>query len=104
MEPSPSPLSPPPPASSGRDCAIACAALLAGTLDYTAAVTNFLLNGGQLTGAQTFNGTLSWLSGNWNTSGTTTIGSGGTLSIANAVNHDFNGHTVVMIKKMLRIR
>ena len=40
---------PPTPAktSPGLVCAIACASLIAGTLDYTAAITNFLLNGGK---------------------------------------------------------
>jgi len=42
-----SPALPPAKPSSGLVCAIACAALIAGTLDYTAAITNFLLNGGK---------------------------------------------------------
>ncbi len=71
--------------------------LVGGVLTANGAVNvqNFLLNGGQLTGNQTFSGTLSWLSGNLNTAGTMTIGSGATLSIANSVNHDFDGHAIV---------
>jgi len=45
VEPSPAPA--PAPASSGLVCALALAALVAGTLDYTAAITNFLLKGGK---------------------------------------------------------
>lgn len=45
MNSSPAPASPA--RSSGLVCAIAVAALIAGTLDYSAAITNFLLNGGK---------------------------------------------------------
>lgn len=71
--------------------------LIGGVLTANGAVNvqDFLLNGGQLTGTQTFNGTLSWLSGNLNTTGTMTIGSGATLTITNSVNHDFDGHAIV---------
>lgn len=71
--------------------------LIGGTLAASGTITaqNFLFNGGEITGTQTFQGTLSWLSGNLNNTGSTTIGPAATLTIANAVNHDFNGHAIV---------
>ena len=45
MDPSPAPTSPA--RSSGLFCAIAVAALIVGTLDYTAAITNYLIGGGK---------------------------------------------------------
>jgi fibronectin-binding autotransporter adhesin len=57
-------------------------------------VQNFLLNGGELTGTQTFNGSLSWLAGDLNLPGALTIGSTGTLTINTGNNHDFNAHQI----------
>jgi len=65
------------------------------TANGTVNVQNFLLNGGELTGVQTFNGTLSWLAGDLNPAGAMTVGSGGTLAIGTGNNHDFSGHTIV---------
>ncbi len=56
---------------------------------------NFLLTGGQLTGFQTFDGTLNWVATNLNTTGTMTIASTGTLAISSAADHDYNGHGIV---------
>ncbi|MBL9215914.1 MAG: PEP-CTERM sorting domain-containing protein [Opitutaceae bacterium] len=71
--------------------------LTAGTLTASGAVNvqNFLLNGGRLAGTHTFLGTLSWLNGDLNSTGTTTIGSGSTFTIAGASDHDYNGHAIV---------
>ncbi|MEO6873802.1 MAG: PEP-CTERM sorting domain-containing protein [Opitutaceae bacterium] len=56
---------------------------------------NFIMSGGQLTGDQTFAGTMTWNGGDWNTAFTTIIGGGSTLSIASGADHDFNGHAIV---------
>lgn len=65
------------------------------TANGTINVQNFLLNGGVLTGTQTFAGTLTWANGTMNSAGTATIGSGSTMTISGAVNHDFRGHAIV---------
>jgi len=58
-------------------------------------VQNFLFNGGQITGTQTFQGSLSWVGGNLNTGGTMTIGNAGLLDITSGNDHDFNAHPIV---------
>ncbi len=65
------------------------------TVNGTVNVQNFLLNGGQLTGTQTFAGSLSWLNGNLNTAASTTIGNGGTFTIATGNDHNFSSHAII---------
>jgi fibronectin-binding autotransporter adhesin len=57
-------------------------------------VQNFLLNGGVLAGTHTFAGALDWQAGTLNNAGSTTIGSGSTLTVGSAANHDFQSHTI----------
>jgi len=64
-----------------------------GAVGFTA--TNFKLSGGTVSGNMTFLGTSEWIGTDFNTSGTATIGAGATMLIANAGNHDFNGHAMV---------
>ena len=70
-----------------------------GTLDIagTLAGTNLTQTGGVLAGTQTFGtgSVFNWTAGDWNTAGTTTIASGGTLAISTAANHDFNTRALV---------
>ncbi len=79
--------------SSGNGVAQLAGGLL--TASGTIGVQNFLLNGGQLAGTQIFDGTLSWLAGNLNTSGTTTFANASTVTIAGAIDHDFTGRAIV---------
>ena len=58
-------------------------------------VQNFMLNGGRLAGDQTFLGSLTWNTGDWNTSNTTTVGNSGALTIATGNLHDFSGHAII---------
>ncbi|MDB6092897.1 MAG: hypothetical protein JWM32_459 [Verrucomicrobia bacterium] len=71
--------------------------LTSGTLtgSGTLFVQNFLLSGGVVAGTQTFQGTLSWLASAFSGSGTSTFGSGSTLSILTGNDHDYNGRTLV---------
>lgn len=72
--------------------------LLGGTLTMTGNITatNFLFNGGNLTGDQTFTGSLlNWQDGTWNSANTTTLAGGTTLNIIGAADHDFQGHAIV---------
>ncbi len=57
---------------------------------------DFRLIGGTLAGTQTFTGGLTWTDGNMNDGGTTTtIGSGGSLTIGSTADHDLNAHALV---------
>ncbi|HEX2861004.1 MAG TPA: PEP-CTERM sorting domain-containing protein, partial [Lacunisphaera sp.] len=71
--------------------------LTTGTLTATGtiAVQDFLLAGGNLAGTHTFAGTLGWQGGSMNNTGSTTLGSGSTFTIAGGANHDFDGHAIV---------
>ncbi|HEY4302229.1 MAG TPA: PEP-CTERM sorting domain-containing protein [Candidatus Didemnitutus sp.] len=64
-----------------------------GSVGFTA--TNFVIAGGQIAGNITFLGTTNWISGNFNTVGTSTIGATGVLELTSANNHDYNGHTII---------
>ncbi len=64
-----------------------------GSTGFTA--TNFLLTSGQLAGNMTFLGTTNWIGSNFNTAGTATIGTTGTLDISGTSDHDFSGHAIV---------
>ena len=68
--------------------------LMSGVLTADGAMTfsDFEIAGGTVSGnAHTFNGAIKWSAGNFNSSGTTSIG--GTLTIDSGADHDFNGHT-----------
>jgi hypothetical protein len=71
--------------------------LVSGTLatNGTVNLTNFLFNGGQISGTSTIAGTVTWQNGNLNNGATTTIGSGSTLGIVGGSDHDYDGHTLV---------
>ncbi len=57
---------------------------------------NFNLNGGELVGTQAFTDSMfSWLTGDWNTTYTTTLGATTTFTIAGPADHDFNTHAIV---------
>jgi len=64
-----------------------------GSAGFTA--NRFKLTGGQISGNLTFLGVTEWTGGNFNTSGTATIGSGATFAIQGAADHDFAGHAFV---------
>ncbi len=66
------------------------------TLSGTVGASTLTLDGAVVAGGGTFgSGTLTWQSGNFNHTGTTTIGSGAVFVVAGGNAHDFNGHTLV---------
>ena len=65
------------------------------TLSGTVNTGNLNFTGGRLVGSQTINGSLNWSSGDFDSSGTTTIGSGGMLNISTTSAHDFDQHAIV---------
>jgi hypothetical protein len=66
------------------------------TIGTTISASHFELAGGTLGGiSHTFTGGLTWSGGNMNSSGTTNIGAGGTLSITSSNDHDLSGHALV---------
>ncbi|HVU16228.1 MAG TPA: PEP-CTERM sorting domain-containing protein [Candidatus Didemnitutus sp.] len=71
--------------------------LVSGTLTANGIVTlgNFQFNGGVLSGNPTFDGTFSWVSTDFSTPTTTTVGATGVMSIVSANDHNFNGHAIV---------
>ncbi|MDD3179785.1 MAG: PEP-CTERM sorting domain-containing protein [Opitutaceae bacterium] len=70
--------------------------LVSGTLTANGAMafSNFQIAGGTITGNHTFNGTIEWTNGNFNSSASTTT-LGGTLTIDSAADHDFDTHAFV---------
>ncbi len=64
------------------------------TLDGALGASNFTVAGGTVAGTHTLGaGTVVWQSGNFNASGTTTVGSTSALEITGTGNHDFNART-----------
>lgn len=61
----------------------------------TVNVTNFTIAGGQVSGVQTFKGSLGWSGGNFNDGDATTVDRNATLTISSGTDHDFNGHAFV---------
>ncbi len=69
-----------------------------GTFTANGSVTASVLahTGGTLAGTHTFaTSALSWTGGDWNSAGTTTLGSGTILTVSGAAEHDFNTRTLV---------
>ncbi len=58
-------------------------------------VSNFELAGGTLAGTHTLTGATAWKGSSLNSSGTTTIPSGSTLTISSTADHDFNTRALV---------
>ncbi len=65
------------------------------TMSGTVSVNNFVLASGQLAGTQTFAGGVNWTGTDLNTAGTTTNGTGSTLKISTAADHNFNSRALV---------
>ncbi len=59
-------------------------------------ISNLSQTAGQLAGTHTFtNSVLTWTGGDWNTAGTTTLGSGTTLTVSGSAERDFNSRALV---------
>lgn len=71
--------------------------LAAGSSTFSGTLTtqNLTLNGATIAGDHTIVGTLNWIGGTFNSSGTTTIDANGKLLIAGPADHDLNGRNIV---------
>ncbi|WP_164975999.1 beta strand repeat-containing protein [Oleiharenicola lentus] len=65
------------------------------TLNNSVTLSHLLLNGATLAGTHSWNGTVTWSTGNWNTAGTTTNPTGSILNISGPAEHDFDTRDLV---------